>query len=171
MATIDFYYEGKNITIQCNKYEQLAKIFQRFLIKANVGQNSVNFIYNGNIITNMSLTLEQLSNRDDKNRNKMNILVSKSLINPSSQFIFEKNTGADESMKDYAKMTILLAMQEYPDDDIKKSFLIMDKFEEKYEGFWSCSFVKDGGTAFHYFDVFMGIKYGGYKITIAKTGK
>ena len=38
----------------------------------------------------------------------------------SSQFIFVEEKGADESMKDFAKMTILLAIKEHPEDDHEK---------------------------------------------------
>ena len=49
----------------------------------------------------MDLTLDNLANIDDKNRNKMNILVSKSdNSSSSSQFNFLINEGADESMKE-----------------------------------------------------------------------
>ena len=170
MITVEFHYEGRNIPIQCNKYDKIKKIFQQFYSKADVNQNSVVFIYGGDIITNMDLTLDNLANIDDKNRNKMNILVSKSdNSSSSSQFNFLINEGADESMKEYAKMAILLAMQEYPDDDRNKSFLIASKFAEKYGGRWNCSFVKEGGCTLHYNGYYLGIKYGGYKITIARA--
>ena len=169
MTSVEFFYEGKNIIIQCNKYDIMEKIIQQFIAKVGSQSNSLAFLYNGSTITNRNLTFDQLSNIDDKNRNKMSIIVSNSLTNSSNQFIFEICEGADESMKDYAKMTILLAMQEHPHDYPKMSKIIVLKFEEKYEGDWFCSFVKEGGTTFHFYDYFLKIIYGDYKITIAKT--
>ena len=150
MASVEFNYEGRNIIIQCNKYDTMGKIFRNFTSKASVNPNSIVFLYNGTSISNQNLTFDQLSNIDDKKRNKMNILVTNALLSSSPKFIFLAEEGADESMKDYAKMTILLALQEYPDDHPKKSQLIKNKFDEKYGGCWLCSFVKEGGTTFTY---------------------
>ena len=158
MAKVDFYYEGRNITIQCNKNDKMQYIFQQFLVKADVNINSVIFLYNGNIVTDTELTFQQLSNIDDKKRNKMNILVGKAKTDSFSQFIFLACKGANESMKEYAKMTILLAMQEHPDSDPDKCSLIRTKFEEKYGGSWSTSMVKEGASSFTYYDYFIGIK-------------
>ena len=43
MALVEFHYEGRNITIQCNKYDSIGKIFQEFSSKAGVNPNSVFF--------------------------------------------------------------------------------------------------------------------------------
>ena len=43
MALVEFYYEGRNITIQCNKYDSIGKIFQQFSSQAGVNPNSVFF--------------------------------------------------------------------------------------------------------------------------------
>ena len=171
MASVEFYYEGRNITVQCNKNDTMEKIFQQFIAKTGVNPNSIVFLYNGSSLTNKYLTFSQLSNKEDKIRNKMNILVSNSLSQSPSQFIFLDSMGADESMKDYAKMAILLAIQEYPNDYKRKAKLIFDKFKEKYSGDWVCSFMKfnEGSTAFGCEDIYMGIKYGDYKIIIIKT--
>ena len=170
MANVEFYFEGKNIIIQCNKYDRMEKIIQQFMTKVGGKQNSLAFLYNGNTITDMNLTFDQLSNLDDKYRNKMNIIVSNSLTNSSPQFIFLKSDGADESMKDYAKMAILFALQEHPNDYPEMCRIIAFKFDEKYGGYWSCSFFKEGGgSCFRYYDYFLKILYGNYTIYIAKT--
>ena len=168
MANVEFYYEGKNVIIQCNKYDRMEKIIQQFMTKVGGKQNSLAFLYNGNTITNMNLTFDQLSNLDDKNRNKMNIIVSNSLTNSSPQFIFQKCKTNDETMKDYAKMAILFALQEYPHDYFVMSDIIASKFEEKYGRGWSCSFIKEGGSSFRSYD-FLKILYGDYTISIANT--
>ena len=88
----------------------------------------------------------------------MNILVTNSLSNNSLQFIFLKIDGADEAMKDYAKMTILLAIQEHPDDHLQKCQLICSKFKERYGGNRNCSFMKEGSGWYHFGNYFIGIK-------------
>ena len=77
-------------------------------------KKTVIYIYHGNIITNDDLTFNQISNIEETKRNKMNILFSNSSINNSSEFIFDKNLFADEWMQDYAKMRILLAINDHP---------------------------------------------------------
>ena len=61
MASVEFNYEGRNITIQCNYYDTLDKIIQQYLNKSQVDPNSVSFLYNGDLITNKNLTFNDLS--------------------------------------------------------------------------------------------------------------
>ena len=75
MSQVVFSYNSQNIIIQCNLYELIYEIFQKFSTKANKDLNSLYFLYNGDIISNQFLTLDEIMNRDDKIRNKMNILV------------------------------------------------------------------------------------------------
>ena len=81
----------------------MKQIFQNFCSKAGASPNSVSFLYNGDKITNLEATFEQLANIDDKNRNKMTILVINTPNQSSTEFIFERVDGVDESMKDFAK--------------------------------------------------------------------
>ena len=134
MASVEFNYEGKIITIQCNNNDTIDKIIQKYLSKSQVDPYSVSFLYNGGLITNKYLTFAQLSNSYDKSRNKMNVLVTNSISKSSLEFKFESSTGADESMKDYAKMVILFALQKYSDDNLRQCQLIQDKFENQYGG-------------------------------------
>ena len=149
----------------------MKQIFKSFYTKSGTNPNSVIFLYNGNEITDGDSTFGQLANIIDKKRNKMNILVASKQNDSPSQFIFEKVIGFDESMKDFAKMVILLAMKEYHDNDDEKCTLISAKFEERYGGFWSCSLNKIGcgSSIFYYFGYFIRIKYDNYLIRIAKT--
>ena len=62
MSLIEFYYEGRNILIQCNKYDTIGKILQQFIAKTAVNPNSVTFLQVGKIISNKNLNFEQLSN-------------------------------------------------------------------------------------------------------------
>ena len=166
MALVEFNYEGKSINIQCNRYDTMGSIFHQFITKADVNPNSVSFLYNGKMISNNNLSFVQIANIFDKQRNKMNIVVTNSLSTTSSQFTFLKCDGADEAMKDYAKMTILLAIQEHPDDHLKKCQLICSKFNERYGGLWNCSFMKEGSGWYHNGGYFMGILYQNYKVII-----
>lgn len=75
MSQVVFSYNGQNIIIQCNLYELIYEIFQKFSTKANKDLNSLYFLYNGDIISNQFITLDEIMNRDDKIRNKINILV------------------------------------------------------------------------------------------------
>ena len=162
MSIVDFYFEGQNILIQCNKSNKMKQLFQKFYSKAGINPNSVIFLYNGGKITNEDSTFEQLANIEDKIRNKMNILVTYTPYNSSSQFIFETVLGADESMKDFAKMVVLLALKEDPDNDgynNNKFLLIVNKFREHYGGYWSCSFFKEGESIFNHVGYFIRIKY------------
>ena len=151
----------------------MEKIIQQFLYKSQLDPNSVSFLYNGALITNKGLTFEQLSNTYDKDRNKMNILVTNSIIKSSLVFKFGEATCADESMKDYAKMTILLALQEYPDDNPLQCTRIREKFEEQYGGKWVCCKFKIGlgGISYHYYDYIIVILYGDYKFVILRINK
>ncbi len=168
MATADFYFNGNNIIIQCNEYDKMKDIYSVFSSKVSLSPQSFTFIYNGKNITDTESTFGELRNVIDKKRNKMNILVFPKDNCSSSDFIFEKVDGADEIMKDYAKMAILFALNKYPEDDYQKCILVSEKFEEKYKGYWNCSFIKDGDCATYYSDYFMKIRYGNYKIKIVK---
>ena len=168
MSTVNFNYNGNNIIIQCNAYEKMKDIYSRFSTKDCISPQSLLFLYDGKNVTNIESTLGELMNVVDKERNKMNILASLKENCSSSDFIFEKEIGADESMKDYAKMAILLAMNKYPDDDHEKCTLVIEKFEEKYNYYWDCSFIKDGDSSCHYQDYYMKIRYKNYTIKISK---
>ena len=54
----------------------------------------------------------------------------------SQDFEFFSKIGANESMIDYAKMTILFAFQKEFNTIFKKCEIIRKKFEEKYGGHW-----------------------------------
>lgn len=89
---VEFLYNGKSIIIQCNRYDTIEQIFQKFSVKSGADINSVSFIYNGNANYNRNLIIDQVANFEDKKRNKMTILVygiNKSLMHPN--YINTKN--------------------------------------------------------------------------------
>ena len=61
-------------------------------------------------------------------------------VPPSSSnkkdFEFFSNLGADDTMVDFAKMSILLSFEKQYDTAFKKCEIIRKKFEEKYGGSW-----------------------------------
>ena len=85
------------------------------------------------------------------------------------QFEFVNLIGTDQNMVDYAKMTILLAFNEYPYDDFEKCRLIVCKFQEKYGSNWSCSVIENGSQFCFFYSCFLEINYENYKIFIWKS--
>ena len=74
-------------------------------------------------------------------------------------------------MKEFAEMSILYAIQKYPDNDWEKCLLVKKQFEEKYGGYWGVSFLKTGDSVYDAFDYYIKVNYGGYKIKIVRTRK
>ena len=76
MAEINFNYEGNITSIQCDENEKLEEIIQRFLIKIdNTKNTNLIYLYNGNRI-NKELKFKEQANEIDKERMKMDILVT-----------------------------------------------------------------------------------------------
>ena len=76
MAEVEFIYNGITTVIQCNINEKMKDICQRFKDKVNINNNmNIFYSYNGKVGINEELTFEQISNSEDKGRNKMSILV------------------------------------------------------------------------------------------------
>ena len=88
-----------------------------------------------------------------------------------SNFKYEKLEGADDKMVEFSKMAILLAFEEYPNDDDtwKRAGLVREKFEEKYGGEWLVSLIKNGDVNFWYRRFYLKLKYKDYNIKIGKT--
>ena len=77
MAAVNFNYQGIITIIQCDENEKLEKIIQRFLIKIDYTKNTdLLYLYNGNII-NKELKFKEQANELDKEKKKINILVTK----------------------------------------------------------------------------------------------
>ena len=71
-----FTYNGVNTTIQCEKNMKVKDIYQKFRNKVQAEDKVLYFMYNGKNIQNGELKLDDISNFEDKKRNKMNILVN-----------------------------------------------------------------------------------------------
>ena len=95
---VEFNFNGRTLTIQCNEYDIIGQIFQKFAIKIGANINSLTFLYNGDGNINRNLQINQVINYFDKNRNKMSVIVydmNKSMIstysntsNNNTQFIY-----------------------------------------------------------------------------------
>ena len=88
MSEVVFNYEGSNTTIQCNLDDKMKDIINKFLVKINGNENNLCFLYNGNGI-NKELTFNEQANDLDKNRKKMNIIITKinEVINEKNEII------------------------------------------------------------------------------------
>ena len=84
---ITFNYNGTSLSMQCNKYDIIGQIFEKFALKIGANINSLTFIYGGNGNINRNLQIAQVINYFDNNRSKMSILVynmNKSMISTYS---------------------------------------------------------------------------------------
>ena len=100
---VEFNFNGRTLTIQCNYYDIIGQIFQKFAIKIGANINSLTFIYNGDGNINRNLQINQVINYFDKNRNKMSVIVydmNKSMIstysnssNNNTQFVNYQNVN------------------------------------------------------------------------------
>ena len=91
MAEIIFLYEGQNIKVQCNKNEKMKDIFNKFIMKTQIDNNSVYYLYKGNKI-NEELEIEKLNedinnikiivNKINEENKNNNIIKSKDIICP-----------------------------------------------------------------------------------------
>ena len=67
MVEIEFLYIWNNGTkIQANYTDKFKDVLQKLKVKLNINLNSVYYLYNGNIITNINLTINEIIKRIDK---------------------------------------------------------------------------------------------------------
>ena len=76
MAEVIFNYEGIDTTIQCNIDDKMKDIIDKFLLKIGKKDENIFYLYNGTKI-NKELTFNEQANDLDKNRKKMNIIITK----------------------------------------------------------------------------------------------
>ena len=72
---MEFNFNGENTIIQCGKDDKLRDIYKSFRFKSKTEKKPLIFMYNGITIQNDELAFNEISNSEDKKRNKMNILV------------------------------------------------------------------------------------------------
>ena len=87
---------GQQISIQCQQNESIENVYTRCLSKfcQKPDLDSVNFLYNGKI-AQPSMTLNQVMNPYDKNRNRLSIIVNKN----DDGFVKHKNVICPECLE------------------------------------------------------------------------
>lgn len=75
MSSVDFFYEGVPITIQCDENDIMDEIIQRFCKKISKNQDEIYFIYGGEIIKKNE-TFTQVASSEDKQRKKLSVLCN-----------------------------------------------------------------------------------------------
>ena len=77
MAQVEFQCNGISTIIQCTEDQKMYEICNSFIIKSNLNENNLNYVYNGKggKEFDKNLTFNQMANTYDKTRKKMNILV------------------------------------------------------------------------------------------------
>ena len=76
-AEVNFYFNGNDTIIQCNPNESMQNIVNKFLSKNGLKENqNLCYLYNGENIGTDKLTFVQQAKKIDKQRNKMNIIVT-----------------------------------------------------------------------------------------------
>ena len=75
MIKVIFSFNQKDTIIECNIHKTLKEVIQSFALKIGIDMTEINVIYEGNIIDDTELIIEQILNKKDKSSNEMNILV------------------------------------------------------------------------------------------------
>ena len=109
MVKIIFNYKGIEIEIQCNINEKIKDILKRYVNIVEVDISKLYFIYNGNIIDDNNLILNEIINEEDKKRNIMNILVNENI----KTIINEKKIKSKEIICPNCNENILININEY----------------------------------------------------------
>ena len=108
MNNIEFSYKGTKTIIQCNSDEIMKDIIQKFLVKIQVKQEDVYFLYNGEKL-NEELSFYSAANEIDKKRNQICLIANtkneepdKSLLKKSKYVICpECKENTHISIKNY----------------------------------------------------------------------
>ena len=91
---VEFQFNTIKTTIKSNKDEKMKEICQKFCIVSKTSLDKVSFLYSGKVLKNeLELTIQEVANNIDNDRNIMNILVNEIKIEPEEKqkFIKSKN--------------------------------------------------------------------------------
>ena len=108
MAEVEFIYNGVKTIIQCKVNDKMKDICQKFKEKVKINNNmNIFYSYDGKVGFNEELTFEEIANREDKRRNKMNIFIydNQTVIN-NKDIVKSKNIICPEC-KENIKMDII----------------------------------------------------------------
>jgi len=109
MAKVIFTYKGIETIIQCSLNEKIENIYIKYGAKIGTNISKIYFIYNGNIIDNNNLILNEIINEEDKKRNIMNILVNENI----KTIIKENIIKSKEIMCPKCNENILIKINDY----------------------------------------------------------
>jgi len=76
MVEVKFNFNEIQTIIQCNLNEKIEDVYKKYEIKIRKDISQLYFLYNGNIIKDGNLNLNEIINEEDKRRNIMNIIVN-----------------------------------------------------------------------------------------------
>ena len=107
MVEIEFLYIWNNNTIiQANYTDKFKDVLQKLRFKLNMNLNSVHYLYNGTIITNINLTINEIIKSFDKQNNKMSIQIIDSEKNEENDINIKPKQVICPQCKTIAKMDI-----------------------------------------------------------------
>ena len=104
MATIIFHFNGISINIQATMNQTFEQILLKFESKAKMSIKNLLFIYNGQLINNYKLSIEQIANSIDKQRKIIDILVYENKL----YYLNEKNDFEKEKISIKEKINQIL---------------------------------------------------------------
>ena len=104
MATIIFHFNGISINIQATMNQTFEQILLKFENKAKMSIKNLLFIYNGQLINNYKLSIEQIANSIDKQRKTIDILVYENKL----YYLNEKNDFEKEKISIKEKINQIL---------------------------------------------------------------
>ena len=90
MAQVDFNYESKKTTIQCNPDDTMESIIHKFLTKIENTSKKLFFLYDGKILESKK-TFSEIANNLDKSINKMNVIVNNELQEEKNDSYLQKS--------------------------------------------------------------------------------
>ena len=130
LMEISLNYNGKLEKIQCNIGDKMKDIIIKFKAKAQINDDNLYFIYNGNTI-NEELSINQITDEIGKNTKKINILVEdRNIDNNNENILLSKEIICPE-----CKENILMNINDYkinlngcPNEHQKESILF-EEFE------------------------------------------
>ena len=85
MSQAEFIYKGVSIIIQCETKDKMKDICQKFKEKAKINNKDLIYSYKGKIGINKDITFESFASTEDKNKNKISVLVLENEIDLSNK--------------------------------------------------------------------------------------
>ena len=107
MAEVEFIYNSAKTIIQCNKNDKMKDIFQKFKQKTDIDNNTdIFYTYAGKAGFKEELTFEEIANKEDRKRNKMNVLVYNYEVTVKNKDIIKSKNIICPECKENIKMDI-----------------------------------------------------------------